>query len=503
MKSCYIGFLFLIINYFSVYPQNVNDLYSRVENKLRFDKTYLNVYYLMLQPEGADLQKLSNIPRTDGKEPFSFEIKEGIEYVFYFLHKSPEFDSVALLYVHQIENKSVSTESFFGEGGSGSQIDTTFALRFKDVQELYFNNYDKYKAIVDFIDKSLNDFEPGWLFAINIDDEVHKSKGISNVDNKDFLNFLRVNGSHRYPKDITQSPQRQRRRGQQETSSSGGSEFLVFGSFSSVNFFHSSMDFGFSSVSAEINLGNNVLNLLPWESMSLSAGIRAFVTVSGDAQNVNDDFLIDAKIMGRTSLNFSNFVGSLPFLAASKPRLHITPGVIIDLKTTRIFGLPFINLYFATGSKDFDKPYVVLTDNIETFSYFTTTQWEASMSFFWNSNEKMNLRFKMDLGAGQYDVTRAAYTPVFSTAQIYNQVQPMMAFYFNFVPEGNELFGSQFRFFDSRLTLSFWMKILEFAPDHLFRFETKYITTPFFRNNHPWEVDNSSSIIQIKYRYGF
>lgn len=344
--------------------------------------------------------------------------------------------------------------------------------------------------------------EPGSLLTIDIDEQVSKSGGITSTDNKDFINFARVNGIHRFPKDpVSASKQTGRRRQQQ--AEVVASEYQVDASFSKASFFHRSMDFGFSSISAEMGFGTPVLNVLPWQSMSMNLGIRSLVSISGDVNNIMDAFIIDAKLLGRMRLNTSGFASYLPFLFTDKPRLNVGPGIMVDIAGSRAYGLPFFNLYLSTGSNDFSNPFTTFGKSDSADAYFTTKQWEMSMSFYWNNSEQMTVRFRMDVGIGNYDVYKINYYRGMNQKLVYNQIQPVISTYVTFVPKGNEFFGSKFRIFDNVLGIEFWMKVFELAPSHLFRFETTYISPPLFRSVHPWETGEGSSLVQVRYRYGF
>lgn len=504
MKRIFLFFAVLSLACYSN-AQELRNIYNKIDKKLIFDKNYLNIHFFPITLKAEDIPFLTNIPRTDEREPFTFRLAENITYQVVFLMETIEFDSVTLLYVKEIIDKSSGeTESFFGSTG-GPQVDTNIVLRFKDLAELYFDQDNKkyydylFNKVVLLLESGE---EPSSLLTISIDEQVSKSGGITSTDNKDFINFARVNGIHRFPKDpVTTSRQSGRRRQQQAEIVS--SDYQIDGSFSRVSFFHRSMDFGFSSISAEMGFGTPVLNVLPWQSMSMNFGIRSLVSISGDINNIMDAFIIDAKLLGRMRLNTSGFLSYLPFLFTEKPRLNVGPGIMVDIAGSRAYGLPFFNIYLSTGTRDFSKPFTRFGKSDSSDAYFTTKQWEMSMSFYWNNSDQMTVRFRMDVGVGNYNVYKVNYYKEMSQRLLYNQMQPVISTYVTFVPKGNEFFGSKFRIFDGVLGVEFWMKIFELPPSHIFRLETTYLSPPMFRSVHPWETGEGSTLVQLRYRYGF
>ncbi len=499
-------FIFVVVLFLigEVSAQELRNIYGKIEKKLVFDRNYLNLFYFPIELSPEDVSALTSVPRADEREPYSFRKADNISYQIVFLKETIEVDSITILYVKEIVDKSAGDSlSFFGETSGGPQIDTNIVLRFKDISELYFSSENKkyydyvYSKIINLLETNE---EPQSLLTINIDEQVSKGGGITSADNKDFINFSRVNGIHRFPKDPAESAPKRGRKKAVETSVS---EYQVDASFSRVSFFHKSMDFGFSSISAEMGFGTPVLNVLPWQSMTMSLGIRSLVSITGDISGILDAFIIDAKLLGRTRLNTSSFASSLPFLYIDKPRLNVGPGIMIDLSGSRAYGLPFFNLFFSTGSEDFSSPFTKFGKSDSADAYFTTKQWEMSMSFYWNNSEQMTVRFRMDVGVGNYDVVKANYYRGISKKLVYNQIQPVISTYITFVPKGNEFFGSKFRIFDNVLGIDFWMKVFEMAPSHLFRFETSFLSPPMFRSLHPWESEGGSTMVQVRYRYGF
>ena len=503
MKIKYAACLLIIFS--SVFfAQDLNKVYKKIENKLKSDQKYLNIFAIGFTPNRQELANFKNIPLANGKE-FNLDIAEGQKFEFVILEETMEVDSTILLYVRRIVDRAVSGEAgFFGAVTGESTIDTTNALSFKDVQELYFNHRDVYEKLLNKVKELLELEEANSQLRININENIQKSKGISAKDNVDFLNFAWVNSDHRFPKPPVKSGFR-------------GGEFVRPGSksdvkalpmqfsvdFGKITFYHADvMNFDFSQTSFELNTSSKLLNLHPWQSMSVSFGLRTLIFLTQDIRNMNNDFIIDAKIMGRFGIDMSSISSSIPFIFVDKPKLNIGSGLELDISTTRAFDLPFLNIYFSTGSEDITNPFVKFGRPDSSVAYFSFTQWAASFSFFWNTSETRNLRLRMDVGVGRYNVVRGLYYKGTSRDLVFNKIQPLIQLYINFVPKDSELFAASIRWFDSIIKLDFWLKLLDFGPEHVVRFEASHMSAPLYRSFKPWENDGST-MVGLKYRYGF
>ncbi len=495
--------LLLVILFYSapVFSQPISDLYLKVEKKLVQDKNYLDLYAVNFTPEDNDVNFLSNVPRTADRSPFTFRKKDGVNYQIVFKKETLELDSVTILYIKEIEDKQSSGESFFGDASQGPQIDTLIVLTFGDVQELFDNSPDIYQYLYDITKKFMRRDEAFSLLKLVIDEKANKSKGISFIDNRDFLSYKRMNSIHLYPKDPDESTTQ--RRSRRSGGDAAPEDFQIDASFSHVSFFHNYMNLGFSTISAEINTGTRVLNLQPYQSMGLTFGMRTLFSLKGNLANLKNEFVIDAKIMGRARLNTSNLSSSLPFLFVQKPTLNVGPGLILDISTSRYQGFPFMNFYFSTASSSPENPYVKFGPPDSSTAYFTFHQWETTFSFFWNSSEDRTVRFKMDIGAANYDVYKATYKPETRKALLYNKIQPVVSLSTTFAPQNSEFLSAQLKYYDGVINLFLWMKILEIQGVGGFRFETSFFSSPMFRTLYEWETEGSNSMVQIRYRYGF
>ena len=343
--------------------------------------------------------------------------------------------------------------------------------------------------------------DPSSMLGITGTEKMNKSRGITALDNIDFLNFQRVNSIHHYPKLQSDKKAASKRRGGDVAGVE--QEYKIDADFSHVSFFHKSMDFGFSAVSAEINTEAKSLNVVPYKPMALTLGARLFMNIASGTPDLKKDFILDAKVLGRVRLNLHNTSGSLPFLSGEKPLLNVGSGLILDVAGSRVYGLPAFNIYFAGGKNDVSFPYSSIGPSDSSTAYFTFRQWETSFSFYWNSSEERFLRMRMDVGAGCYDVVKAVYhNGTASKELVYNKIKPSLTLYINFAPQNQEFMGSSFRLYDNVLTASLWMKIVEFSPVSSLRFEASYITSPILRSQYPWEAEGGNSIVQLRYRYG-
>lgn len=481
-------------------PQTIFEAYHKVERKLSADKKYLNVYAVGFQPKSEDIATLSNIPRTESGGKFTFRVKDNVTYQFIILKENYELDSTVILTVKEIEDKAASGESFFGET-TGANIDTAVVLSFGDIQDLYFTGNPYYTALYNIMMERLKIEDPASMLGITGTEKMNKSRGITAQDNVDFLNFQRVNSIHHYPKIQSDKKASARRRGGDASAIESEYQFDV--DFSHASFYHKSMDFGFSSVGAEVSTESKGLNVVAYKPMALTLGLRVFMNIASLTPDLKKDFILDAKVSGRVRANLYNAVDKMPFLSGEKPLLNVGSGLILDVAGSRVYGLPAFNLYFAGGKRDVSNPYSTIGPADSSTAYFTFNQWETSFSFYWNSSEERFLRMRMDIGVGCYDVVKSVYhNNAASKELVYNKIKPSITFYLNFAPQNMEFLGSSFRLYDNVLTASLWMKIVEFSPTSSLRFEASYITAPILRSQYPWEAEGGNSIVQLRYRYG-
>lgn len=449
---------------------------------------------------------LRSVPRTNERLPYEFQIKDGITYSIVFLYEGIGIDSPLVLYVREINNKSVSGEGLFGEGG-GTQIDTMTVLTFKDMYTLHKNNKDYYDVFFRLVNAELKQLEeigasPTSLLRITPDTEINTSLGMASRDNTDFLNFMRANNKHWYPKEV--SRQTGGRRGQTTTTPVSTSSFRLDAGLSSVTFAHRAMDFDIGGASVEIDFRDKILNTLPYQSLSINPGFRILVSLSESVKDIKNSLVLDALLFARLRMNTSSINDISP--GSTKPRLNTGNAGGLSLNITRPFGMPFYNFTVAASGASFSDPYVMRNnskDGNHAFWNFVTA--EATFSFYWNTSDKMTTRFRVDIGAGYFDVYKGFYS---NTGRYLNRnervsstVHPIITGYLNFSPQSKEFYGGYIRWFDSQVTMNAWLKLYEFTNAQL-RFEATFITAPMMRPKHDWD-NNGGGFAQIRYRHGF
>ncbi len=497
--------LILFLSCFTISNAQTVDRYiQKISRKIKEDNTYLNlqsVNYAPLRPD--EIKELRGIPLFNG-DTYDFDFVDGVQYKFIILPENIDFDEPVLLLVKKVTPPAAGGgQEFFAATTTGPTEEVV--LSFEDMQNLFFNHIDIYNKLLKKVKVLLKQGEPESLLKIKVDSEVRRSRGLSAPDNLDYINYSLVNSPHMFPPKPKAKKARGRTFVRPGSKAAGGSSvpMKISADFGKWTFFHKEyMDWDNNTISAEINTTNELLNLLPWQPMTMSIGIRSLIFLSGKQKNIQKDFIIDASMMGRFRVNTGSLVPSLPFMFSEKPKLNVGGGVVIKLATTRIFGLPFLNFYFSSGTEDYSNPYAVFGKSDSSYAYFSFTQWMAAMSFYWNTNQDRNLRMRMDVGIARYDVSKAVYYKGTNSSLVFNRFQPYIKLYMNFVPKGNELFSANIRLFDSVLKFDFWLQLLKLKPAHTFRFYASYIAEPLFRRTYEWE-NPKSTMIGVIYRYGF
>ncbi len=497
MKKQIFVLLIFLIGY-NVFAQNLIDVYKKVEKKLDKDSKYLDLYMVSFTPTAEELPYLKNIPTNYGKSIYSFDEKHVYNIVF--IKETMEIDSIVLLYVYTVNSSGGEAEDDLFNMKTGVTYDTVKVLKYSDVQELYFDKTNKkyYDELYRIVLSSIQEEEPKSLLGIKTDDVLQKSKGYSAQNNKDFVNYMYMNSIHKYPTKKAPSVVRRGREKQVNIDT----EVSVNASFSYLTFTHKIVQFPYYMLGAEVNFGDDFLNVVPYENMSSSLGIRGLLTFSENEQDLNKDIIFDVKLLGRIKTNFSGGVKRLPIIFTDAPKLNVASGFIVDIKTSSFYSLPFMNLYFSLGSNDYTNPNIIFGRRDSTWSYFTNTQWRFLFSFFWNATEKSEFRLKMDLGFGAHNIVKALVNKKKLTESLVrNKINPIIGFNLSFVPQNSELVNLNFRIYDSILKGDIWFKVLEF-DSHLFRIGGIFLSSPIFRKINEWE-NEGSGMFQIYYRYGF
>lgn len=483
-----------------LHAQEAEDYIKKIDLKLRKDKTYLNVFYITAASDEKLSAVLSNVPRTDGREAFNAKAGANVEYMITFLKEGFATDSLLLLYVNEIAGDTSSSSGFFGSAGENG-ADTSMVINFRDMYALKTTGSGVYAGLYAYAANFLRQNENAeipTLLRIQPDAQIKTSLGLSARDNEDYLNYARINSVHYYPDDKTAAPSARGRRQLEESA-----PMKIDASFSTISFSHEKMNFTLEGASLELSAAERVLNVLPWQNMALTAGFRTLFNMNG-AKNPSGASYLDATFGARFRMNTGSIASNGTFIISDRPLLNFTEALIGDFHFTRPLTLPFINLYFALGRKSFDNPFLTVEkDGLKT-AYYSTSQAEGSMSFYWNTSDKKTNRFRMDIGLGYYDSWKASYDSAgsYRSSRLERQlVNPVLAIQYNFVPDKNPLLGAGLRYFDSRPTLTFWLKILELSPKNTMRFETIYLGNPVARSRYDWESDGGI-MFQLRYRYG-
>lgn len=537
-------FLFAVFTSFAVscFSQTrVDDLLRKIDFKMKYDKPYLDIYSVTLRPDNfkdADYQVIYSV-RGD-----TFDLASaggGVEYKFGFLRENVASDSMVLLYIDRYTTSGGGSDSVMSEGlsgGTGATQQTIIERIFFFKDFYYFKKKETtrylkmYQFLADYIYNKEYDYlktldrgienstmkksgEPKAEREIKPGDAIVRKEGHSSRNNDDFLNFHRVLNNHKYPVHGFGAGSSSIGRG----GASGGPEWNMDISFHTISVSHEKLQFGPGRSSFHFSTADRNLNLLPYQSMHMNAGLRFLVSTDGDDQfkNIREQTLIDAKILGRIGMDLKNVASGLPFVMAENPTVNLGNGFTIDLLVTRPFkNAPFLGFYISTGSVDVNSPKTFLgrmDDTSFAHAYFSFTQWEGFFSFYWNANSDQEGRFRLDIGAGTYDIIKAEYygSQLLRTKNIHDKISPFIALYYNYVilvtekKTYSEKFGVWAKFFDSRPNIGLWFKLMEFPKDnpmHMIRLETNIITDPVFRSLHEWE--NSGGVMfSLRYRYAF
>jgi hypothetical protein len=247
------------------------------------------------------LAGLNEVPRVDHKEAFKFKSAGNVQYMFVFLNRVDNEDSLQLLYINEINSDTASSKSFFG-ALNGEKTDTVCVLNFKDIMSLKWKKDALYDSLYAHVKSAARNFasdELPTLLGIKPDNEINTSFGISARDNEDYLSYAKINSIHYYPENKTVTKGRREEAG-------GSLPFKIDASFSTLSFAHEKMNFMSEGSSFEVSTADNVLNFLPWQSLSFKGGFRTLFNLSS-SRDVKEAAYLDAKFMGRFRLNTSRF----------------------------------------------------------------------------------------------------------------------------------------------------------------------------------------------------
>ncbi len=496
--------LFLLISV-SIVAQDLEEYYNKIDSKITLDNDYLDIYTINWAPQ--NIEELSNFKGLVNRygEKIPFAVNDRIEYKFYFIKETIEVKELTLLKVERITAPQTSG-GFLPTKNLEPKIEEIYG--FGDFNELYFSDKQKYDGIKALVENLIRENNPNSELDIDFEDE-ESTKGYTSHNNQDYLDYEWINGRHTYPKNPNASSKKRLSR-RERAQLSSGSEIRIDATPYSVSFFHKEMDFDFSMLSAELSFDSDLMNIHPYQTNAMKIGFRSLIFLSQDKKQIINDFVVDLRLMGRIGMNTSSIVEYLPFVFVEDSKLNIGSGFIMDVRTTRIFDIPFLNLYFAMGAENVENPSISFGESDSSYAYFSFGEYKATMSFFWNTSRAKNLRFRMDVGFGGYDIVKAIYQRGRTSSKtIFNSVLPLINLSMNYVQTGksgnknNELFAANIRFFDNIVKSDFWLKLVELKGGlHTFRFEVGFISNPLYRPAYEWETIGSTKI-GLRYRYGF
>ncbi len=485
----------------STYGQSIKDMLDKIDLKLEKDKKYLDLYFISFAPNEVKDTLLFYLPKPDDKKPFKMDFDEGVTYRIVFLKEGIGIDTNVVVYIDKIKQQIGTGAKFFASGGK-PQIDTTMEYTYSDLYYLKTHFPQKFIAIYDFLRWYIGNYGEESIqsmLGIKPDKNIKTMLGISARDNLDFLNFARANYNHWYPYPKRKNTGGFRRGG------GGNYPFRVDASFSSLTFSYAPwMDFKFGGgASVEFGTDEKILNILPWEGMNFYGAARVLLELNKE-KGENKAFFIDSKVGLKIKARTNDIVDKFPLIMSDPPRLNTVTSFFADIYTTRVFGLPFMNLYFNVGEKNFENPYSVVNVNNRQMAYYTFSQFSYTMSFYWDGSDKRITRFKMDIGAGFHDVWQARINnngSIGATKLLQEKFSPIVALYFNFAPSGRGLFGVGIKSYDSRPKITGWFRIVQISERHSVRAEAVYLAPPIGRKLRDWENKNGI-MFQIRYRLG-
>jgi len=472
---------------------------KKVDVKLRDDAQYLNIHYVEYNPSENPDPEFKSIPRPEGRKPFTFEEREGVYYNIVFLKDGIGVDSVYLLYLMRVEQAGAAGGGLFTEGEATD--DSSRPLKFNDMWFLKTQHRALYDKFLDIIHKKTieiedNDGEVATLLAINPDNQIKTSLGMSSRDNTDYLNYQRINSPHWF-----MSAKKKTGGGRGRGGGGAASPFRIDASFSRIGFSHEVMNFKAGVAGIELTTESPLLNLLPFQAGTFAGGFRVLFALANDP-DINKSTFLDAKFLARIKLG--DMISSIPMAMTDSSALNVGTGIMGNISITRPFGLPFYNLYFAFGNPDYTDPTYIIERNNQRYAYWSFNQAELSVSFFWNESDLMVGRFKLDVGAGYYSVIQAFYNNnnvKTGTKSALSTFYPVIGLSYNFVPRNNPLLGGSIKIFDSQVKFKSWFKVAEFGDNQTIRVEAQYQSAGLARKARDWETDGGL-FFNIRYRYG-
>jgi hypothetical protein len=283
---------------------------------------------------------------------------------------------------------------------------------------------------------------------------------------------------------------------------------------------------GIPGFGVEVGFDDPVLNLMPYQSPAISWGGRLLLNTTGEKGDILDRDFMELKLFGRSRFNaheFSRTMGGFkylftPLVTSETPTLNVAvPGYGFEIRTSKWWNLPYLNFYYAGGSRTYTDPVYGFGPEAQRYAYWSTIQWRGSMSFYFNldsqpefyiansSGKRLNT-VRLDLGVGTYNVARVGYDSaggVASSATVLrtSRVQPYVAAEYAHASQVKTAFGAKAVYFDNRVILTLWLSLFKLG-NHELRVEGTDIVGPFGRARFEWETAGGA-FMQFRYRLGF
>ncbi len=488
--------------------QTLDWVFSQIKDKIVIDPAYTCLWSTdTLQKVGARIAPAGVLKRADGSD-FVFQKNHtnpqgtiSHDYTYTLVYIAEKYRSAFRpLLIRQTEEVSQVVRSRYGTGDStlSNEVYVSYFAP-EDFHALNRADPATYGRIVQVL--SSKPGYPLWDHTIHGSDDSKVSLG-----NNDYRWYAEVNSGYPFG-----PPPR-------EQISLDISPYQI--NFSDA-LFSEKESFGVKGFGIEAGFGNRVLNMLAYQSPLLSWGGRLLIFFQGDWSNLDSAGFLDMRILGRTRVNTEKFIvhsrlyAADPVFSLEPPRMNVQPGFAMEMAVgTRFFDgrLPFLTFYFGGGSKDFSNPMITYDAGAERRAYYSTTQFEAYLSYFWKLDQRGYNRMRLDMGVGSHDVWDVAYdtsnhvkesTEIVGTKNY--QVLLGLDYSHNSSDEPTKdqpltEFGARLRLFENRLTVNPWIKVFR-SGSHEVRLEFSAVTSPLGRSLYNWEAERGSMMI-LRYRYG-
>ncbi len=492
----------------STSSQSFDWVFSQIKEKIILDPGYTRLWSTdTLQKSGARIAPAGTLKRADGSD-FVFQKSHtnpqgtvSHDYTYTLIYLAEKYRSVFRpLLIKQMEEVSQVVRSRYGSGDStlSNEVYVSYYTP-EDFHALNKSDPATYGKILRLIAS-----KPGYPLWEHVLQTTNDPK--ISVGNSDYRWYAEVNSGYPFG-----PPPR-------EQISLDISPYQV--NFSDA-LFSEKESFGVKGFGLEAGFGSRVLNMLAYQSPIVSWGGRLLIFFQGDWSNLDSAGFLDMRILGRSKVNTEKFIvnsrlyAADPVFSLDPPRMNVQPGFAMELAIgTRFFDgrLPFVTFYFGGGSKDFSNPMITYDRGSEQRAYFSTTQLESYLSYFWKMDQRGYNRMRLDLGIGSHDVWDVVYDSlhhVLGSTEMQGTKNFQVLLGLDYSHDASDEptrdqplteFGTRLRFFENRLTVNPWIKVFR-SGSHEVRLEFSAITAPLGRSLYPWEAEKGSMMI-LRYRYG-